>query len=40
LTLLSRRIDLFLNLPVEKLERLALQHQVQAIADEDSPAAV
>ncbi len=40
LTLLSRRIDLFLNLPVEKLERLALQHQVQAIADEDSPATV
>jgi arsenate reductase (thioredoxin) len=32
-TLISRRIDLLLALPVEKLERLALQARVQAIGD-------
>jgi protein-tyrosine-phosphatase len=31
LTLISRRIDLMLALPVEKLERLALEARVQAI---------
>lgn len=31
LTLISRRIDLLLALPVEKLERLALEARVQAI---------
>ena len=41
LTLLSRRIDLFLNLPVEKLERLVLQQRVAAIGGEDpSPISV
>ena len=30
----KRRIELFGSLPVEKLSRLALQHQVQRIADE------
>lgn len=34
-TLLSRRVDLFLALPVEKLERLALEKKVRAIADRD-----
>ncbi|HEX2249541.1 MAG TPA: arsenate reductase ArsC [Gemmatimonadales bacterium] len=32
-TLISRRIDLLLALPVEKLERLALQARLQAIGD-------
>lgn len=31
--LISRRVDLLLALPVEKLERMALQSRVQAIAD-------
>ena len=31
---LSRRIDLLLALPVEKLEKLALEQRVRAIADE------
>lgn len=31
---LSRRIDLLLALPVEKLERLALEQRVRAIADQ------
>lgn len=33
LNLISRRIDLLLALPVEKLERLVLQAQVQAIGE-------
>jgi arsenate reductase (thioredoxin) len=33
LTLISRRIDLLLALPIEKLERLALEARVQAIGD-------
>ena len=33
---LSRRIDLLLALPVEKLERLALEQRVRAIADESA----
>jgi arsenate reductase (thioredoxin) len=33
LTLISRRIDLLLALPVEKLERLALEARVQAIGE-------
>lgn len=36
---LSRRIDLLLALPVEKLERLALEQRVRAIAD-DVPGSV
>ncbi|HEU5171397.1 MAG TPA: arsenate reductase ArsC [Gemmatimonadales bacterium] len=43
LTLISRRIDLFLALPLEKLERLALEARVRAIGQADvaagSPAA-
>ena len=35
---LSRRIDLLLALPVEKLERLALEQRVRAIADESAVA--
>jgi protein-tyrosine-phosphatase len=31
LTMISRRIDLFVALPMEKLERLALEKRVQAI---------
>ena len=31
---LSRRIDLLLALPVERLERVALERRTQAIADE------
>lgn len=39
LQLISRRIDLMLALPTEKLERLALQERVRAIgAEESSPA--
>jgi arsenate reductase len=38
LTLISRRIDLLLALPVDKLERLALQKRVQAIGDTGSMA--
>jgi arsenate reductase (thioredoxin) len=39
LQLISRRIDLMLALPVEKLERLALQRRLRAIgAEESSPA--
>jgi hypothetical protein len=33
LTLVSRRIDLLLALPVEKLERLALGARMQAIGE-------
>ena len=33
LTLISRRVDLLLALPVEKLERLVLEARVQAIGD-------
>ena len=33
LTVISRRIDLLLALPVEKLERLALKAKIQAIGD-------
>jgi arsenate reductase (thioredoxin) len=33
LTLISRRIDLLLALPVEKLERLAIEARVQAIGE-------
>lgn len=33
LTLISRRLDLLLALPVEKLDRLILEAQVQAIGD-------
>jgi arsenate reductase len=36
LTLISRRIDLLLALPVEKLERLALEARVQAIGQGQS----
>jgi arsenate reductase len=32
-SLISRRIDLLLALPVEKLERLALEARVKAIAN-------
>ena len=42
LRLISRRIDLMLALPIEKLERLALETRVQAIGTEttvDTPAA-
>jgi protein-tyrosine-phosphatase len=35
LTMISRRIDLFLALPIEKLERLALEKRVQAIGGGD-----
>jgi arsenate reductase len=39
LQLISRRIDLMLALPVEKLERLALQERLRAIgAEASSPA--
>ena len=34
---LSRRIDLLLALPLEKLERLALEQRVRGIANEASP---
>ena len=37
LILISRRIDLLLALPVEKLERLALEKGVRAIGTQDSP---
>lgn len=37
LLLASRRIDLFLALPIEKLARLALQHRVNAIGGAGSP---
>ncbi len=40
LTLISRRIDLLLALPVEKLERLALQARIQAIGDVGSVAQI
>ena len=33
---LSRRIDLLLALPVEKLQRLALEQRVRAIADQSA----
>ena len=33
LTLISRRIDLLLALPVEKLDRLIVEAQVQAIGE-------
>lgn len=33
LLLISRRIDLFVSLPLEKLERLALEQRVRAIGD-------
>ena len=33
LTLISRRIDLLLALPVEKLDRLVLEAQVRAIGE-------
>jgi arsenate reductase len=36
LQLISRRIDLMLALPVEKLERLALQERLRAIGAEES----
>ena len=36
LTLINRRIDLLLALPVEKLERLALEARVQAIGQPQS----
>jgi arsenate reductase len=36
LQLISRRIDLMLALPVEKLERLALQERLRAIGAEQS----
>jgi arsenate reductase len=36
LTLLSRRMDLLLALPVEKLERLVLEARVRAIGEEGS----
>ena len=35
---LSRRIDLLIALPIEKLERLALEHRVKAIGTEGAPA--
>jgi arsenate reductase len=40
LLILSRRIDLFLALPIEKLSRMALEHRVRAIGDAgiDQPA--
>ena len=34
LSYLARRIDLLLALPVERLERVALERRAQAIADE------
>ena len=37
LQLITRRIDLLLALPVEKLERLALEKRVKAIAEEGIP---
>jgi protein-tyrosine-phosphatase len=40
LTLISRRIDLLLALPVEKLERLAVQARIQAISETGSVAQV
>ena len=36
LQLISRRVDLMLALPVEKLERLALQERLRAIGEEES----
>jgi protein-tyrosine-phosphatase len=36
LLIISRRIDLFLALPMEKLSKLALQHRVQAIGNTGS----
>jgi arsenate reductase (thioredoxin) len=38
-TVISRRIDLLLALPVEKLERLALEAQLRAIGDAADPLA-
>jgi arsenate reductase (thioredoxin) len=38
LTLISRRIDLLLALPVEKLERLVLEAQVRAIGTQEAEA--
>jgi arsenate reductase len=38
LGLISRRIDLILALPIEKLERLALEHRVRAIGQAGTPA--
>jgi len=35
LTLISRRVDLLLALPIEKLDRLIVEAQVQAIGQED-----
>jgi arsenate reductase (thioredoxin) len=37
LQLITRRIDLLVALPVEKLERLVLEKQVRGIAEEESP---
>jgi arsenate reductase len=37
LLLISRRIDLFLALPIEKLERMALEERVRAIGTEGTP---
>jgi arsenate reductase len=39
LLLISRRIDLFVSLPMEKLERFALEHRVRAIGQVGSEAA-
>ena len=37
LLLISRRLDLFLALPMEKLEKLALQHRVNEIGGAGAP---
>ena len=37
LQLITRRVELLLCLPLEKLERLALQKRVRAIAEEGTP---
>jgi arsenate reductase len=39
LLLISRRIDLFVSLPIEKLERLALEKRVRAIGQTGAEAA-
>jgi protein-tyrosine-phosphatase len=38
-TLIGRRIDLMLALPIEKLERMALEQRLNAIAGQTAPAA-
>jgi arsenate reductase len=40
LQLITRRVELLLSLPFEKMERLALEKRVRAIAEEGTPASI